>query len=130
MRILGQSIAAMRASAHPLRLVASLAEASHGSLQDRTLGSLRVSSEGHTVSSIHLSGRRQLAWRTGRLRPICFGRAGSPCCATPGGCSEYHQLGTRKSDADTKQRQLTTCSLAIRAKSAIALGFKSVHPHL
>ena len=68
MRILGQSIAAMTASAHPLRLVASLAEASHGSLQDRTLGSLRVSSEGHTVSSIHLSGRRQLAWRTERTQ--------------------------------------------------------------
>lgn len=51
-----------------LRLTASLAEASHGPLQDRTLGSLRVSSEVHTVSSFHLTGRRQLPWRTGRLR--------------------------------------------------------------
>ena len=67
MRPLGRKIvAAMRASAHPLRLVASRAEASKGPSQGSTLRSPRASSEFHTVSSYYLTGRRQLVWRTGR----------------------------------------------------------------
>jgi len=47
-----------------LRLTASLAKAPHGPSRARTLGSLHVSSAVHMVNSLHLTGRRQLAWRT------------------------------------------------------------------
>jgi len=54
-----------------LRLTASLAKAPHAPSRTRTLGSLHVSSVVHMVNSFHLTGRRQLAWRTGRLHCRC-----------------------------------------------------------
>jgi hypothetical protein len=44
------------------------AYAPHAPSRARTLGSLHVSSVVHMVNSLHLTGRRQLAWRTGHLR--------------------------------------------------------------